>query len=126
MGGGRVPWFPPPFGSAYAPIEENKKGVRKFFARFLAFSKEISTVQKIVLSSRPRTSSRTPPLVANTSSFAAGKSCQSWIMISASILKGRKKERKFLQSASLVSLQRRLCLTRRQIIFSLRQPNAAS
>ena len=51
------------------------------------------------------------PLVANTSSFAAGKSCQSWIMISASISKG-KKEKKFLQGASLVSLQRRLCLTR--------------
>ena len=41
----------PPFGYAYAPSEENKKGVRKFSARFLAFSKEISTVQKIVLSS---------------------------------------------------------------------------
>ena len=120
----------PPFGYAYAPMEENKKGVRKFSARFLAFFNEISTVQKIVLSSRtfsrPRTSSRTPPLVANTSSFAAGKSCQSWIMIFASISKGRKKERKFLQSASLVSLQRRLCLTRRQILISLRQPNAAS
>ena len=36
---------------AYAPHEENKKGVRKFSARFLAFSNEISTVQKIVLSS---------------------------------------------------------------------------
>ena len=35
---------------AYAPSEENKKGVRKFSARFLAFSCEISTVQKIVLS----------------------------------------------------------------------------
>ena len=40
-----------PFGYAYAPIEENKKGVRKFSARFLAFSNKISTVQKIVLSS---------------------------------------------------------------------------
>ena len=36
---------------AYAPSEENKKGVRIFYARFLAFSNEISTVQKIVLSS---------------------------------------------------------------------------
>ena len=35
----------------YAPIEENKKGLRKFSARFLAFSNKISTVQKIVLSS---------------------------------------------------------------------------
>ena len=33
-------------------------------------------------------------------------------MIFASVSKGRKKKRKFLQSASLVSLQRRLCLTR--------------
>ena len=41
----------PPLAYAYAPIEENKKGVRKFSARFLAFSNEISTVQKIVLSS---------------------------------------------------------------------------
>ena len=40
-----------PFSYAYAPIEENKKGVHKFSARFLAFSNEISTVQKIVLSS---------------------------------------------------------------------------
>ena len=42
---------PPPFAYAYALSEENKKGVRKFSARFLAFSNEISTVQKIVLSS---------------------------------------------------------------------------
>ena len=41
----------PPLAYAYAPIEENKKGVYKFSARFLAFSNEISTVQKIVLSS---------------------------------------------------------------------------
>ena len=41
----------PPLVYAYAPIEENKKGVRKFSARFLVFSNEISTVQKIVLSS---------------------------------------------------------------------------
>ena len=39
----------PPLTYAYAPIEENKKGVRKFSAKFLAFSNEISTVQKIVL-----------------------------------------------------------------------------
>ena len=38
-------------GYAYAPSKENKKGVRKFSARFLAFFKEISAVQKIVLSS---------------------------------------------------------------------------
>ena len=42
---------PPPLGNAYVLSEENKKGVRKFYARFLAFSNEISTVQKIVLSS---------------------------------------------------------------------------
>ena len=41
----------PPLAYAYASIEENKKGVRKFSAMFLAFSNEISTVQKIVLSS---------------------------------------------------------------------------
>ena len=41
----------PPLAYAYAPIEENKKGLRKFYARFLAFSNKISTVQKIVLSS---------------------------------------------------------------------------
>ena len=34
-----------------SPVEENKKGLRKFFARFLASSNKISTVQKIVLSS---------------------------------------------------------------------------
>ena len=33
------------------PLEENKKGLRKFSARFLALSNKISTVQKIVLSS---------------------------------------------------------------------------
>ena len=32
------------------PLEENKKGLGKFFARFLALSYKISTVQKIVLS----------------------------------------------------------------------------
>ena len=37
-GKGGFPGTPPPFlGYAYAPIEENKKGVRKFSARFLAF-----------------------------------------------------------------------------------------
>ena len=41
----------PPFSYAYSPIEENKKGIRKFSARFLAFSNKISTIQKIVLSS---------------------------------------------------------------------------
>ena len=40
-----------PVGFAYAPNEENKKGVRKFSARFLTFSNKILTVQKIVLSS---------------------------------------------------------------------------
>ena len=34
-----------------SPIAENKKGLRKFSARFLAFSNKISTVQKIMLSS---------------------------------------------------------------------------
>ena len=34
-----------------SPNEENKKGLRKFFARFLAFSNKILTVPKIVLSS---------------------------------------------------------------------------
>ena len=148
LGGGRVPWSsplpPPPFGYAYAPIEENKKGVCKVSARFLAFSNKISTVQKIMLSSsrgqgnfrgleasRPRPRTWKCVLEAKDvledstcgcerSSFAAGKSCRSWIMISASISKGRKKERKFLQSASLVSLRRRLCLTRQvNPIFSL-------
>ena len=33
------------------PLEENKKGLCKFSARFLALSNKISTVQKIVLSS---------------------------------------------------------------------------
>ena len=37
--------------TSLAPSEENEKGVGKFSARFLAFSNEISTVQKIVLSS---------------------------------------------------------------------------
>ena len=44
-----------------SPKEENKKGLRKLSATFLAFSKEISTVQKIgnfrgLEASRPRTS----------------------------------------------------------------------
>ena len=60
-------------GYASAPSEKNKKVVRKFSARFLAFSNEISTVQKMVLSSiqgqgnfrgleasRPRTSKCVP------------------------------------------------------------------
>ena len=38
---------PPPFGYAYAPSEENKKDVRKFSARFLAFSNKISTIKKL-------------------------------------------------------------------------------
>ena len=42
---------PSPIAYSYAPSAENKKGVRNFSARFLAFSNEISTVQKIVLSS---------------------------------------------------------------------------
>ena len=71
-GAGPMP-SPPTLGYAYATSEENKNVVRKFSARFLAFSNEISTVQKIVLSSsrgqgnfrrleasrpRPRTSKR--------------------------------------------------------------------
>ena len=47
---GRTP-APPPLAYAYAPSEENKKVFANFPARFLAFSNEISTVQKIVLSS---------------------------------------------------------------------------
>ena len=61
-------------------MNKNKKGIRKFSARFLAFSNKISTVQKIVLSSsrgqgnfhgldlrgqgqgHENVSSRTPPL----------------------------------------------------------------
>ena len=42
---------PPSLAYAYAPNKKNKKGVCKFSARFLAFCNEISTVQKIVLSS---------------------------------------------------------------------------
>ena len=38
----------PPLGYTYAPSEE-EKDVRKFSARFLAFSNEISTGQEIVL-----------------------------------------------------------------------------
>ena len=34
-----------------SPLEENKKGLRKFSARFLALSNQILTVQKIVMSS---------------------------------------------------------------------------
>ena len=57
------------FFSGDLHLRKTKKGLRKFFARFLAFSNNISTVQKIVLSlsqgqgnfrgleaSRPRTS----------------------------------------------------------------------
>ena len=51
IGKGGGPPAPPPLGYAFAPSEENKKGARKFSATFLAFSNEISTVQKIVLSS---------------------------------------------------------------------------
>ena len=32
--------------------EENKKGLRKFFARFLAFANQILTIQKVLSSSR--------------------------------------------------------------------------
>ena len=82
LGGGPAP---SPLAYAYAPSEENKKSVRKFSARFLSFSNEISTAQKIVLSSSrgqeifedlrlrgqgqglqnvfSRTSSRTPPVL---------------------------------------------------------------
>ena len=49
IGGG--PPGSPILGYAYAPIKENKKGIRKFSARILVFSNTISTVQKIVLSS---------------------------------------------------------------------------
>ena len=40
LGRGRTP-CPPPLDYAYAPSEENKIGLRKFSARFLAFSNEI-------------------------------------------------------------------------------------
>ena len=50
-GGGGFPGTPPSLGYAYAPIEENRKGIRKFSTRFLAFPTKTSTVQKIVLSS---------------------------------------------------------------------------
>ena len=48
---GERPGPPAPPGYANAPIEKNKKDVRKFSARLLVFSNKISTVQKIVLSS---------------------------------------------------------------------------
>ena len=48
---GRGPGPLPPTGYANAPIEKNKKGVRKFSARFLVFYNKISTVKKTVLSS---------------------------------------------------------------------------
>ena len=35
-----------PLGYVYAPIAEKKKRVRKFSAKFLAFSNKISTVKK--------------------------------------------------------------------------------
>ena len=44
-----------PLAYACAPSEENKKGVRKFSARFLGFSNEISTVQKNSAVLEPRT-----------------------------------------------------------------------
>ena len=50
-GGGSPGPSPPPSWLRYAPIKENKKGIRKFSARFLVVSKKILTVQKIVLSS---------------------------------------------------------------------------
>ena len=50
-GGLEPPPAPPGYATAYAPSEENKKGIRKFSARFLAFSNKIPTVRKIVLSS---------------------------------------------------------------------------
>ena len=53
FGGGRALW--PSFGYAYAPSEKNKSGVHKFSARFLAFSNEISTLQKNSAVLEPRT-----------------------------------------------------------------------
>ena len=69
------------FFSGDLHLRKAKKSLRKFSARFPAFINKLSTVQKIVLSSsrgqgnfrgqglqnvssRPRTSSRTPPHVA--------------------------------------------------------------
>ena len=40
---------PPSLDYAYAPTEANKKDIRKFSARFLAFSNKISTAKKIEL-----------------------------------------------------------------------------
>ena len=37
---------PPPHGYAHASSEENKKGVRKFSARFLAFFKKFQLFKK--------------------------------------------------------------------------------
>ena len=48
---GRDPGLLPPPGYANAPIEKNKKDVRKLSARLLVFYYKISTVKKIVLSS---------------------------------------------------------------------------
>ena len=48
LGGGPAPL---PLPTPMLQVRKTKKGVRKFSARFLAFSNEISTVQKIVLSS---------------------------------------------------------------------------
>ena len=66
-------------------LRKAKKGLRKFSARFLAFSNKILTVQKIVLSSSrgqaifkdlrlrgqglQNVSSRTPPLIFNSLSY---------------------------------------------------------
>ena len=49
LGMGRASW--PPSWLRLCSKEENRKGVRKFSAGFLAFSNKISKVQKIVLSS---------------------------------------------------------------------------
>ena len=76
-----------------SPIEENKKGLRKFSARFLAFSNEISTVQKIVLSSsrgqgyfrgleasRPRPRTSKCVLEDSTSASCATGLCRLWLI----------------------------------------------
>ena len=113
LGGRRVLWFLPPLAAPMLQLRKTKKvfanfprGFRRFSTKFQRFKKQccpraedkaISEDLRLQgqglqnLSTRPRTSSRTPLLVANTSSFAAGKSCRSWIMISASISKGREK-----------------------------------
>ena len=45
LGGGRVPWYPP-FGYAYAPIEENKKVLTTFPRGFWRFPPKFQRFKK--------------------------------------------------------------------------------